>query len=240
MSNSTGVQELKLLWGRLLSAVNFVLGRQLVSWMVYGRLNDEYREFFVSSDNEGNHVGSSNRWNTEYSLVESMIPSFIPYSVAEDVLFVGKAVAAIRESKTRKESVVDTLIQTSTSELSLLANSNIEFRPLEFQVAIKRIKKLVAKVLWEVVVVEENLMDHLETCRNYYLLGRGEFFVSFIEECDKLCAEAVYRLSMVTEQDLSQLMSKVSQSFGTVSGGKEETMIQNICFKKIGKPDCTL
>ncbi|KAI9353762.1 Spc98 family-domain-containing protein [Obelidium mucronatum] len=230
MAHSTGVQELKDIWLLFLSAVNFVLGRQLVSWMVYGKLIDPHLEFFIGKREKDESV---NRWNAEFELIDTMLPSYIPAAVGEDVLFVGKAVAAIRESKTRKESVVDSLISSSTAELSMLANHKEEFRPLELHIAIKRIKKLIEKVLWEVVVVEENLMDHLEIFRNYHLLGRGEFFVSFIDECDKLCLEAASRLSLVTEHDLAQLVSKVSQSFGLVSDGKTEELLQNIRFKKM-------
>ncbi|ORY42282.1 Spc97/Spc98, partial [Rhizoclosmatium globosum] len=239
MAHSTGVQELKELWELLLKAANVVMGRFLIQWMVYGKVVDPEAEFFVkalkngSKESEASKNGG-NRWNMEYSLVESMIPSFIPNSVAEDVLFVGKAVAAIRESKTRKDSVVDTLIQTSTTELSLIANS-AEFHPLEFQIALKRIKKAVAKILWEVVVVDENLMDHLEICRNYFLLGRGEFFVSFLKDLEKLVTATTLRLSVITDQDLSHLVQKVSSSFGPLSTN-DEALLQRLHFKKNDSP----
>ncbi|KAJ3069726.1 Gamma-tubulin complex component 4 [Podochytrium sp. JEL0797] len=127
MTHSTGVKELKDLWSILLKAVNGVMGRQLIAWMVYGKLEDSYDEFFVAA----------------------------------------------------------------------------------------------------------NVDSDANTCRNYYLLGRGDFFVSYIEGCDALCRDKAARLGVVSEQDLGQLLNKVALSFGTVSV-QEEEVLRRLSFKKSG------
>ncbi|KAI8614025.1 gamma-tubulin complex component protein [Chytriomyces sp. MP71] len=249
LANSTGVKDLVILYVDLLNAANAVLGRFLVAWCVYGKIADPFKEFFVASVSvkvaDSFHRSAKNRWQSEFTLVDTLVPSFIPHNVAQDVLFVGKAVSAIQESSTRKASIADSLVESSISELSILVKS-ADFKPLEFQVALKRIKKVVAKILWEVVVVDENLLQHLEACRNYFLMGRGDFYITFIEEVEKLCLAAAARLSIVTEQDLTLLVMRVSRMLGaggtsSIVGGvgsvAEDSLLRNFRVRKVGEKE---
>ncbi|KAJ3403857.1 Gamma-tubulin complex component 4 [Chytriomyces hyalinus] len=243
--HSTGAPNLRILWSHLLHAANAVLARFLIVWMVHGRLLDSHNEFFIASIKATAANTSKGRWSSEYALVPEMIPQFVPASVATDILFVGKAVSAIRESPSRKDSIIDVLIESSTAELAFLApnadqNVPSDFKPLEFHIAVKKIKKLVARVLWDVVVVEENLLLHLEACRNYFLMGRGDFYVSFIEESDKMTIQAAARLSSVTEQDLTLLVKRVSHLVGAQTAGsfadgkdKDDDLLKHLRFKKV-------
>ncbi|KAJ3131753.1 Gamma-tubulin complex component 4 [Physocladia obscura] len=242
LCNHTGNVNVRAMWMRLLKAANVVFGRVLINWIVYARLPSGGVGFFIQALNSSSSFERQSRWNTQFTLVSSNIPSFIPTQLAEDILFVGKAVDAIKKSDSKhslvsKDSIIDKLLETTISELSILNNSP-EFRVLEFSVAIKRVKKVVAGLLWEVVVIEENLLQHLKVCRDYYLLGRGEFWITFIEECDRLTRAAAARLAVVTEQDLSQLAASVSQSLGS-SGDTfttENSTFRNLRFKKVKTP----
>ncbi|KAJ1551895.1 Gamma-tubulin complex component 4, partial [Cladochytrium tenue] len=193
----TGDVELKQLYERLLQACSAVLVRQLVSWMMHGVVVDPFREFFVAAA-DGTGSGAATKWDSAYVLVEPMLPRFIPEKVARKVLFVGKAVAAIKQSKRNNGRVLEDFAARNQPVLTAMARGRV-FQPLDLEVAVDRIKKDAAAILWDVVVVDEDLPRHLEACRNYFLLGRGDFFALFVDECETLKRTLGLQLLSISE-----------------------------------------
>ncbi|CAL5423489.1 unnamed protein product [Camellia sinensis] len=92
-----------------------VMYNQLASWMVYGILNDQHGEFFISrqEDRDTEHDSSHSDmlekfarmstndasltdWHLGFHISLDMLPEYIPMRVAESVLFAGKAVRVLR------------------------------------------------------------------------------------------------------------------------------------------------
>ncbi|KAI3805912.1 hypothetical protein L1987_21800 [Smallanthus sonchifolius] len=110
-----GVPELQTCIKRLLWHGHQVMYNQLACWMVYGILHDQYGEFFISkqqkrnSEQESSHTDNIQKmahgsnsdqslsdWNMGFSISLEMLPEYIPVSVAESVLFAGKAIRVLR------------------------------------------------------------------------------------------------------------------------------------------------
>jgi hypothetical protein len=53
------------------------------------------------------------------------------------------------------------MVNEHLKNLSVICKT-AEFRPLDFEVAISQMKRSVAQLLWNVVVLDENLLGHLE------------------------------------------------------------------------------
>ncbi|KAJ3277236.1 Gamma-tubulin complex component 4 [Borealophlyctis nickersoniae] len=208
---------------RLLLRCSQVLIKQLIAWTLYGRLHDPHLEFFIRSNHQpdtpendvsGKYqdprgtIGEKPRWHTQFYLEKPFLPTLIPEGTGKDILFIGKAVRTIRESK---QKTVDFGPDFASKHLQSLATVSdaLVHRPLEFASVIARIKKDVASTLWDVVVMNEHLMSHLTAFRNFYLLGNGSFWVDFIEECDELRSRAAARLALVTEHDLNRAFKRV-------------------------------
>ena len=51
-----------------------------------------------------------------------------------------------------------------------------------FAKVVEEIRQCVASRLWHFVVMQQNCLVDLGTAKDYFLLGKGEFFQSFIEE----------------------------------------------------------
>ena len=51
-----------------------------------------------------------------------------------------------------------------------------EFNAILFSKIIEEIRESIANRLLHLVVVKANLIDHLREIKNYFLIGRGEFF----------------------------------------------------------------
>nr|GMD19971.1 gamma-tubulin complex component 4 [Ipomoea batatas] len=61
-----------------------------------------------------------------------------------------------------------------------------EFHKRSFETAIDSIKAIAASHLWQLVVVRADLNGHLKALKDYFLLAKGDFFQSFLEESRQL------------------------------------------------------
>jgi gamma-tubulin complex component 4 len=58
----------------------------------------------------------------------------------------------------------------------------VEFNSVLLERVIEEIRECVATRLWHLVVIQSDLMNDLSAAKDYFLLGKGEFFQTFIEE----------------------------------------------------------
>ncbi|KAL0322388.1 UNVERIFIED_CONTAM: Gamma-tubulin complex component 4 [Sesamum calycinum] len=61
-----------------------------------------------------------------------------------------------------------------------------EFHKRSFETAVDSIKAIAANHLWQLVVVRADLNGHLKALKDYFLLAKGDFFQSFLEESRQL------------------------------------------------------
>ena len=64
-----------------------------------------------------------------------------------------------------------------------VATRRISFKPIELSCTISALRGTAAKLLWQLVVQDSNLLKPLHAMRDYYLLAKGDFFQYFIQEC---------------------------------------------------------
>ncbi|CAN1268253.1 Gamma-tubulin complex component 4 [Linum perenne] len=110
-----GVPELQTCIQRLLWHGHQVMYNQLASWMVYGILQDHHGEFFIrrlerkDESHGSSDYGTSERyrrlstdgasltdWHSGFDTCLDMLPSYIPTSIADSILFAGKAIRILR------------------------------------------------------------------------------------------------------------------------------------------------
>ncbi|TPX71720.1 hypothetical protein SpCBS45565_g00795 [Spizellomyces sp. 'palustris'] len=217
----TGIPEVRGVVLRLLQGCMTVFYKQLITWMLYGKLHDPHGEFFVrnggidsrqknSADDDFDlHLQADHtRWQSQFVLDAALVPDFVPPDVAETILFIGKAVVIIGESKRPEAALVKSLVSEHLNEVSALSKSH-EFRSLAFENTISKIKRDVATILWDVVVMDEHLINHLKAFKACYLLGNGDLWMTFIEECAHLKLKAGARLSLVTAHELNSMFKKL-------------------------------
>ncbi|XP_073310609.1 gamma-tubulin complex component 4 isoform X2 [Primulina huaijiensis] len=61
-----------------------------------------------------------------------------------------------------------------------------EFHKRSFETVVDSIKAIAASHLWQLVVVRADLNGHLKALKDYFLLAKGDFFQSFLEESRQL------------------------------------------------------
>ncbi|KAF5785210.1 putative gamma-tubulin complex component protein [Helianthus annuus] len=70
--------------------------------------------------------------------------------------------------------------------LYLFFQESSEFHKRSFEEAIGSIRTIAASHLWQLVVVRADLNGHLKAIKDYFLLAKGDFFQSFLEESREL------------------------------------------------------
>ncbi|KAI8970460.1 gamma-tubulin complex component protein [Mycotypha africana] len=187
---TTGVYEIRHILQTILEDLDAVLRRQLTTWMVYGQLIDPHNEFFISSD---------------YKVNKELLPQHIPYSVAESILFVGKAIAIVnhqsqqqqlnsnnsKQQRRWEETIPEALQEKHLRLLSALischsqqSSSSISHSSHTLQYVVSQIKKSTADWLFSTVLIGKYGLDHyVSSFRNIFLLEDGDLASNFIEAC---------------------------------------------------------
>lgn len=207
---------------KVFSNTNRVFINQLCDWLLYGELKDLYQEFFIYKV-ETDHVSDtivtslshinivdktllSALQETEcgYNINPVLIPHYMPLSLAQEILFIGKTVILFgfdpRKNKKRSQLSV-TKSQPLRSFIQNCADSRrftiweekesmfneklhklkgVDFEISDLRMVVHDIKECVTKHLWVVAVEEAQLIHELRLMKDFYLLGRGELFLELL------------------------------------------------------------
>ena len=116
-------------------------------------------------------------------------------------------------SKTYYVFLFKLVTQTQSSQYKhtffFIRLSNLpEFNPILFGKVIEEIRECVASRLWHLIVVKSDLVSDLRAAKDYFLLAKGEFYQTFIDE-----ARGLMQLppQSTAEYDLNMGPSQVSQ-----------------------------
>ena len=116
-------------------------------------------------------------WNTVYTLRISMLPcSYFPPSLAEKILFIGKAVRVLQSKRTQVSDRIPISDLEAFSEAIMKLQKMPEINILLISRIIEEIRESIASRLLHLVVIKANLIDHLSEIKNYFLISKGEFY----------------------------------------------------------------
>lgn len=189
-----GNSHIKEHYSRLLENCYGMMYNQTMLWILHGKLFDKFDEFFIyrlsrTEEFEKNETGILDRskqeeksedWDGIYSMRYSLLPKYlISQKTAEKILFIGKSVRVLNSAENGNSKIF------SKEIIDVIKNAG-EFNFLNFQIAIEKVRAHVATQFLRLFLDVGNIREHLLNLRNYYLLGKGEFFHVFIEESEQL------------------------------------------------------
>lgn len=126
----------------------------------------------------------------EFSIRPEMLPDYISLRVAEKILFVGESVQMFEsERKMTSYQKCGSILKDSEEEFSRelhVLSMMLRFDEQKFEDVINRIRTCVAEHLWTLVVKESSLFGQLRILKDFFLLGRGELFLAFIDKAQTL------------------------------------------------------
>ncbi|XP_012272359.1 gamma-tubulin complex component 4 isoform X2 [Orussus abietinus] len=203
----TGVSEVKIALEKMVHCCHVMFYKQLTSWLLYGHLEDTYKEFFIQkvsdtatsslysvvTDNTGSsHDKSSRRTDNDmwsYDILIDMLPSYITPSLATKILTIGQTIIMFtNDPRQAKGFLVNAMAKNSIwgeKEYKYFQKlRNLQKKPIfsivEFERTIDELKNCVTEHLWYVAVEEAQLMQQLKLIKDFYLIGRGDLFLEFI------------------------------------------------------------
>lgn len=178
-----GDEDIRTFHSDLLHSLYQVLYHQVVVWIVHGRLHDSFGEFFIHrlKQEQEDDDGAIEDWNNTFGIKLSMLPSCLVSQItAEKILFIGKYVRVANRAK--DDAVKRVYSPAAVQTIKSLAT----FDYVNFQDGIESIKAEVGKEFLTMFLKKENIEEHLKYLKDFYLLGRGDFFQIFIEETQNL------------------------------------------------------
>ncbi|KAL2914253.1 hypothetical protein HK105_206197 [Polyrhizophydium stewartii] len=192
---------------RLHSMCLRVFCKQLVSWMLYGSLADPHNEFFVVPQHVVDQTLTRRRlmrWSDLFGLREEMIPHCITAELAETILFNGKAMSII---SVRRPDAVEAISRPFLERIALVCHRD-RVQIQEIEACCADMNQRVSRILWDLVVVEENLLVHLQAMRSVFLCGKGDFVLELIDDLTNLKLNTGRAMQSVTSQDLQKVFMK--------------------------------
>lgn len=207
-----GCQLLQLLYQNLVTAVDVVeealkkilqrchccFFKQLSSWVLHGVLKDSLCEFFIQPAEAVSNQSMSCSY-MEYKIAPNLLPSYIPYSLANKILFIGQTIVMIsndprdRNADVSSASILgrndmdpalwDQCGQQYFERLSQISQSSL----LDigyFDKTVEIIRGFITEQLWKLAVEQAQLPMQMRLIKDMFLLGRGELFLEFIREAE--------------------------------------------------------
>ncbi len=130
------------------------------------------------------NTGGVSEWNSEYKLRLSMLPTnYIGVPLAKKILFIGKAVALLQHPSLARYGYQllphEDAVQFARS-VHQLRQAPL-FDAVIVEAAMERVRQRVTTHLWRLVVESAGLFSHLRALKDFFLLGRGEFYLAFVD-----------------------------------------------------------
>ena len=179
-----GSSTVQSLTTKLLHASCAPLFQLIQHWLQQGDIHDVHSEFFIAVDQS---VPAVRLWSDKYRLRRSMLPGFIPLSVAEQILVVGKSVNFIRQccqdaawhanSALDINALLSATAITDTSSLSSLSSSS---SPLSR--AVSASASLTNAHLLSLMLDKYHFLRHARALKSYLLMSAGDFIEQLLSQ----------------------------------------------------------
>jgi len=204
-----GIPKVEMAMQVVVNYLYEVLYKQLGAWLVYGRLIDRRREFFIqrrerereAKERAGGDTCLSpedvsiEEWHRGFGVNKDALPLHISEDTADMILFIGKAQRIMSHARNswrkagRSKSSAQWSLHLNNGEiLGQLEKLHLscEFSKPAFELFVNGLRKDVAAHMWQLVVAHADLPMHLQALKDYFLMERGNFYQVFLSEARSL------------------------------------------------------
>mmetsp|Transcript_7200 Transcript_7200/g.12860 ORF Transcript_7200/g.12860 Transcript_7200/m.12860 type:complete len:840 (+) Transcript_7200:124-2643(+) len=192
-----GVLVLKSRLHRIFSHCIKVCLSMMEAWMAHGILLDNVGEFFVQErpykvvvlreedDDDQHELIAEYEWKSRFRIREDMLaPSLFTKVFSQKVLFVGKAIRVLQRSRQNVGPGIEQQHKEQVAFATFVQVLQQSKENIDINVLLKAVDELYVDVafwLQDLVVRQSKLMERLDFVRDFFLLGRGEFYTSFLD-----------------------------------------------------------
>ncbi|XP_075238536.1 gamma-tubulin complex component 4 isoform X2 [Lycorma delicatula] len=255
----TGVESMKDAISEITKCCHCVLINQLTNWLLHGEIMDQYGEFFIKpnkiplliSKSSGATLGNIDNENTvdernstvtslvqidggEFILNEEFIPPYVTFTTASKILYIGKTVTLFKGDLQGKPDFGSKTDVFHQEELYLVKSlQSCSFQDTQrLETIITNLESAVTRRLWLLAMEQANLLGSLKAMKDFYLLGRGELYVDFLN-----------KLGPVLNKQLSSNVCR-DLNIGLIGSARnvqytDETILEKFEFKLPSKDSCS-
>lgn len=130
----------------------------------------------------------------QYEIQFSQLPSFLSSVLAEKILFIGQTVLIFKLDQSRREVDAQKIYSAFSDDVSELwdgkessyctmienLNNDDKMDIFKMETLINEMKKYVSQRLSEISMIEDDMNKQMRLVKDFYLLGRGEFYLEFL------------------------------------------------------------
>ncbi|KAG8894771.1 hypothetical protein FRC01_012769, partial [Tulasnella sp. 417] len=165
-------------------------------------------------------------------LNNACIPACVTPQTRESILYVGKAVAIVKnQGYSQKQLPKEMIFEYSEAFERVLPQDGFSFDRV-----VAELRTTISEFLWAHVLKERDVEEAVESLSEYFLLRNGEFAVALIREIERLKITKLIttssRSSGIREQDLS--LALLRASLGTTA--QHDPSLSKIQFHLPGGP----
>eukprot|EP00116_Pleurobrachia_bachei_P002932 sb/3463194/ len=207
--SACGIPFVKDLLAELLQSCHSVFYQQLSAWVLHGKVEDPFGEFFIAPSGDGREEEEGGLL-ANYTINWDMVPGYFSKDIINTILFVGSSVHVFSG---RKYSSNPLAKEDEDHFVTLIQGlqRRTKFCPIEFERVVGVMRERVAMQLYNLLMEEGKLMDILRLFKEFFLLGRGELFLTFIDVAEPLIQNLCKKNS---ESDVNRLFLKSYHTLG--------------------------
>ncbi|TKA79344.1 hypothetical protein B0A49_01701 [Cryomyces minteri] len=215
--SQTGYPDIEDIALQLGKAAETAWLRQLSTWTLYGKLPAfGSQDFFVQKREEAGGVSES------FYADSKLLPKFVLPQTASSILFIGKSLNHIKNSGHATKDYGP--MSSTTSSLALVPMHLRHLSDLSFPLssaqlarAISEIRQSVSRNSLQQLLPLEKILQLLSLLQEFFLLGRGEFAVTLIQEADEHVRSRYERTTHVAQSNVAAGLSRVVVKEGEVT-----------------------
>ncbi|ORZ35296.1 Spc98 family-domain-containing protein [Catenaria anguillulae PL171] len=163
-------------------AVLRVFFKHLSGYLLHATAFDPKNEFFVQPvTQEDSPTASDSRLRDQFTFEPSLVPStLISSQLAETIVFTVTSSYIVQKSARHAELVTPDMWQNQLQILARLLDLQTDLRPLDLELAMDLIRRDYTNALWQIMVLDEKLLDYLNAIRNVFLGGNLDLLRHFL------------------------------------------------------------
>lgn len=230
----TGYEDVETAANELSTVAERTWLRLMLTWLLHGRLPEH-----GASDVMINvQCDDQDEATSDFTIAVERVPSFVDSQTAVSVLFIGRTLSQLhmhQSSTSQTRELQKSQEELVSSHTKILGALGFPISSTALARAVAQIRTSLSQNVLKVLLPVSEVANTLQIIRQFFLLGRGEFAVSLIDEAALLAQEKTksmrdqasdlvsgLRSLTIKEGDLSEMANRVWRSLATLSSTEED------------------
>eukprot|EP00047_Mylnosiga_fluctuans_P018245 m.68639 g.68639 ORF g.68639 m.68639 type:complete len:601 (+) comp7509_c0_seq3:49-1851(+) len=189
----------------MLAAGQRLFTSHALAWMLHAHLPPAGLFPIARAQSDG-ELSLEQTWHL-YHVADALRPSYISPRVADDMLFIGRAVLVCQATPSARRALAPAAEEHFAARIAAVTDPSHDPRPLE--AAISDLRGTVSQSLMGLLHGQADIGLAFRTLKDFYLVSLGELFLGFLDAAAPIL---VAKPGMTTAQDLQAALTRAASS----------------------------